>query len=158
MEKDWRFSHIGIIVRDINKTLQYYKSLGIFTISKETPMIMEGKKVSMSGAHIFLGGLWIEVFQPITGDTLQQKFLDTHGEGINHIGFEVDDIEKERAYMSSKNIPVAYHILKSSTYYNVADYGNLFVELHLGHETPESIARGLDPSRDVFKHVRNVNS
>jgi len=156
MEKDWKFSHIGIIVRDINKTIEYYKSLGIFTIPRDEPVVMSGKKAAMSGLHIFLGGLWIEVFQPISGDTLQQKFLDTHGEGINHIGFEVEDIEKERAYMAEKGVPVAYHILQSSTYYNVANYGNLFVELHLGHETPESIARGLDPSRDVFKHVKKA--
>jgi catechol 2,3-dioxygenase-like lactoylglutathione lyase family enzyme len=154
MEKDWTFSHVGIIVRDINKTLAYYKSLGVFTIPKEIPFVMEGKKATMSGAHIFLGPMWIEVFQPISGNTLQQKFLEAHGEGINHIGFEVADIAKEREYMASKNVPVAYHILDSSTYYNVAEYGNLFVELHLGHETPESIARGIDPGRDVFKHLK----
>ncbi len=154
MERDWHFSHIGIIVRDINKTLGYYKSLGIFTIPVDIPFVMEGKKATMSGAHIFLGPVWMEVFQPISGNTLQQKFLDEHGEGINHIGFEVTDIEKERAFMAEKGIPVAYHILNSSTYYNMAEYGNLFVELHLGHETPESIARGIDPDRDVFQHLR----
>jgi 4-hydroxyphenylpyruvate dioxygenase-like putative hemolysin len=82
------------------KTLEYYKSLGIFDIPPQEEIAMEGRKVKIIGADVFIGPLWIEVFQPVSGDSVQQKFLDEHGEGINHIGFEVPDMKKAREIMA----------------------------------------------------------
>lgn len=129
MEKDWRFSHIGLVVRDWKKTVEYYNKLGIFNIPPQEEVVMEGKKIKIIGADMFAGPLWIEVFQPVSGDSLQQKFLDEHGEGINHIGFEVPDLEKARAVMAAKGVPVAFHIDNRATYYDTREYGNMLVEL-----------------------------
>lgn len=134
MEKDWRFSHIGIVVRDWKKTLEYYKKLGIFDIPPQEEVVMEGKKIKIIGADVFAGPLWIEVFQPVSGDSLQQKFMDEHGEGINHIGFEVPDLEKARAIMAAKGVPVAFHIKDRATYYDTREYGNMLVELLISPE------------------------
>ena len=136
MESNWEFSHVGLVVRDLNKTLDYFKSLGIFNIPDKEPQVMEGKKAKIIGAHVFLGSLWIEVWQPVSGDTVQQQFLDTHGEGINHIGFEVPDIEAARAVMDARGVPVAFNIGDLATYYDTDEYGNMLVELHRGRETP----------------------
>ena len=129
MEKDWKFSHIGIVVRDWQKTLEYYKSLGIFDIPVQEEVVMEGKKVKIVGANAFLGSLWIEIFQPVSGDSVQQKFLDENGEGINHIGFEVPDLKKAREIMAAKGVPVAFHIRDGATYYDTREYGNMLIEL-----------------------------
>ena len=150
MESDWTFTHVGIIVRDIEKTIQYYESLGIFTIPNKTPFLMEGSKVKIKGVHLFLGTQWIEVFQPAGGDSIQQRFLDQHGEGLNHIGYMVADLEKERQYLASKGVPVAYHVKNTASYYNTGEFGNMLVELSLGRETPESAAGG-KPSADALK-------
>lgn len=129
MEKNWKFSHIGIVVKDWKKVAEYYKSLGIFEIPPQEEIVMEGRKVKIIGADVFLGPLWIEVFQPVSGDSAQQKFLDEHGEGINHIGFEVPDLKKAREVMAQKGVPVAFHIRDSATYYDTAEYGNMMIEL-----------------------------
>ena len=31
MEKNWKFNHVGVVVRDMEKAVEYYKSLGIAT-------------------------------------------------------------------------------------------------------------------------------
>ena len=129
VEKDWKFSHVGIVVKDWKKTIEYYKSLAIFDIPPQNEVVMEGRKVKIIGADASLGELWIEVFQPVSGDSTQQKFLAEHGEGINHVGFEVPDLEKARAIMAQKGVPVAFHIKDTATYYDTSEYGNMLIEL-----------------------------
>jgi methylmalonyl-CoA/ethylmalonyl-CoA epimerase len=141
MEKDWKFSHVGIVVKDWKKTMEYYMSLGIFDIPPQDEVVMEGKKIKIIGADIFLGPLWIEVFQPVSGDSLQQKFLDEHGEGLNHIGYEVPDLQKARAIMTAKGVPVAFHIKDRATYYQTGESGNMLIEL-LQSPEPERVRKG----------------
>lgn len=129
MQKNWNFSHVGLVVRDCKETIDYFRSLGIFTIPSSEPRVMEGKKAKLIGIHVFLGPLWIEVWQPVSGNTVQQQFLDTHGEGINHVALDVIDIEKARAGMAEKGIPVAFNNRDDSTYYDTGKSGNMLVEL-----------------------------
>jgi hypothetical protein len=42
-----------------------------------------------------IGDLELEIFEPLEGDSPWNKFLKTKGEGIHHIGFEVDDLDEE---------------------------------------------------------------
>ena len=136
MENDWKFSHVGMVVADMQKTLGYMRSLGIYTIPDKEPDLRPGINPEVSGASgsilildIFCGPLAIELLQPLMGDTVQQRFLTSHGEGVHHICFEVPDMAKARAAMADKGVPVACHIRDLATYYDTAEYGNLFLEL-----------------------------
>ena len=75
LEKDWKFSHIGIVVKDLKKTIDYYQTMSIFEIPSQEVKVMEGKKVKIIGVHVFLGPLLIEVFQPVSGDSIHRGFL-----------------------------------------------------------------------------------
>ncbi len=136
MEKDWKFSHIGMVVRDLQKTLDYMRSLGIYTIPATEPVLRPGVNPDVSGASgsilildIFCGPLAIELLQPLSGDTIQGRYLDLHGEGVHHTCFEVPDMARARASMAAKGVPVACHIRDLATYYDTAEYGNLLLEL-----------------------------
>ncbi|MBN1376353.1 MAG: VOC family protein, partial [Dehalococcoidia bacterium] len=115
---------------DIDKTLEYFKSLGIFRLPNQEPYTMASAKVAVKGVSVYLGNLWIEIWQPVKGDTVQQQFLDAHGEGINHVGFSVPDIEKARSIMAAKDIPVAFNIKNTATYYQTDKVGNVLIEIH----------------------------
>ena len=41
-----------------------------------------------------LGDKLLELLQPVSGESPWQEFLDANGEGIHHIAFEVDDLQK----------------------------------------------------------------
>lgn len=42
-------------------------------------------------ADIPMNGFLIELHQPLNGPSSFQEFLDKHGNGVHHIGFEVGD-------------------------------------------------------------------
>lgn len=106
---------IGVVVRDMDQAVRYYEALGIgpFESPKGAAPILErlvhGKpapdvKNRISTAQ--MGEVQLELVQPISGESVQKEFLDTHGEGVNHLGFLVDDLHREVARLVEKGFRV----------------------------------------------------
>lgn len=131
MESNWRFNHLGMVVRDVDKAVEYYQSLGI--VSDVTDRItMEGKKAKLVGRFIDIGSLRIELWQPVRGETVQQEFLNSRGEGVNHIAFHVDDLDREKERMAEKGIPVVFTVRDEEgymAYFDAREVGNTLIEL-----------------------------
>jgi methylmalonyl-CoA/ethylmalonyl-CoA epimerase len=131
MGSNWKFSHVGAVVRDVDEAVEYYQSLGI--VDKATDRItMEGKKAKLIGRSIHIGPLTIELWQPVRGETAQQEFLNSRGEGVNHIAFHVDDLAKERANLVEKGIPVLFSVKDEEgemAYFDARKVGNILIEL-----------------------------
>jgi methylmalonyl-CoA/ethylmalonyl-CoA epimerase len=96
-----RLGHIGLVVRDMNKTIKHLEALGIgpFTPRILPPDAQEtyrgqpfvpSKRVKIQITHI--GDMELELIQPIDGASPHQEFLDKNGEGIQHLGFYVDNL------------------------------------------------------------------
>ena len=47
-----------------------------------------------------MGPIWLELIQPVSGKYIHKEFLESRGEGINHICFLVDDIEEVISIMA----------------------------------------------------------
>jgi methylmalonyl-CoA/ethylmalonyl-CoA epimerase len=131
MESNWKFNHIGAVVRDVDKAVDYYQSLGI--VDEATDRVtMEGKKAKLIGRFIHIGSLLLELWQPVRGETVQQEFLDSRGEGINHIAFNVDDLDRERDKLVEKGIPVVFSVKDEKgymAYFDARKFGNILIEL-----------------------------
>jgi methylmalonyl-CoA/ethylmalonyl-CoA epimerase len=56
-------------------------------------------------AFIKMGNLEIELIEPMGEGSTWQEFLDTHGEGIHHIAFWVQDKDGVSKKLSLKGIP-----------------------------------------------------
>ena len=112
---------IGVIVRDIDQAVKYYESLGIGpfkSIFEETGINLVIKDRKLYGkpaddikARIMvaqMGPVQFEVIQPTadSAESLPTEFLKEHGEGINHLGFFVDDIDKETAKLVEKGAEI----------------------------------------------------
>ena len=52
----------------------------------------------------FGGGLEIDLVEPTGPDSTVAKFLEKRGEGLHHIAFEVDDIDKDLRAMEGKGM------------------------------------------------------
>jgi methylmalonyl-CoA/ethylmalonyl-CoA epimerase len=131
MESNWKFHHIGSVVRDVDEAVEYYQSLGIVDTATDH-IIMEGKKAKLVGRIIYIGSLVIELWQPIRGETVQQEFLNSRGEGVNHIAFYVDDLDKERDKLVEKGIPVVFSVRDQNgymAYFDARKVGNILIEL-----------------------------
>ena len=119
MGKNWKLRTIIIAVRDMDKAVKHYESIGITGFSPEflldrskvytdlkllRPQDLESK-VSLRVAD--LGQVHLELLQPVEGESFQKEFIDKKGEGVVQIVFEVDDIEAETAKMIEKGFPIA---------------------------------------------------
>lgn len=99
--KSWKFDHVGVVVKDLEKAIDYYQSLGIGPFILYTPGPVDRKiygkpaNIKLKGAAAPMGPISLELIQPVEGESLQKEFLESKGEGVNHIGFMVDDIDKE---------------------------------------------------------------
>jgi catechol 2,3-dioxygenase-like lactoylglutathione lyase family enzyme len=97
---------IGIVVRSIDQTIQYYQEafgFGPFEIRDvDYPTATYyGETAGYRGKRAFfhLGPIQIELIELKDGKTIHESFLREKGEGLHHIGFLVSDLKegKKRA-------------------------------------------------------------
>ena len=84
-----KVNHIGIAVRSIEEAKSFYEVMGLQVEGYE---VVEEQKVKV--AFVPVGETRIELLEPTSEDSPVAKFIAKRGEGIHHIAFEVDDIEK----------------------------------------------------------------
>ncbi|GLI27595.1 glyoxalase [Agromyces rhizosphaerae] len=95
-----RLHHVCIVVRDLDATVAYYERLGVspwFDYPKSSPYVelevpdVEGSR-AMRYKCVDLDNVQLQLCEPGPQDTPQRRFLDAQGEGVYHLGFEVDDL------------------------------------------------------------------
>lgn len=83
--------HIGIAVKDLDKAIEFYeKKLGLKCYSIEE---VEEQKVKT--AFFKIGQTKIELLESTSPDGPIGRFIEKKGEGVHHIAFSVDNIEKQ---------------------------------------------------------------
>lgn len=95
-----RFSHIGILVRDLPAAVERFCSLlGAHVV--ETGHISETKT---DVTVLDLGGIHLELLSSREPDTKVGRLLRERGEGIHHLSFEVNGISERLAELRSHGI------------------------------------------------------
>jgi methylmalonyl-CoA/ethylmalonyl-CoA epimerase len=85
-----KIDHIGIAVRSIEKTTELFSNiLGLKVAGEET---VEEQKVKV--AFLPLGDSELELLESTSSEGPIARFIEKKGEGIQHIAFRVDNIEK----------------------------------------------------------------
>jgi len=96
--------HIGMVVRDMDKAIERFKALGIGPFkprilpadARETyrgKPFVPAQRVAIQITQI--GNMELELIQPISGESPHREFLAQKGEGVQHLGFFVDDLKEE---------------------------------------------------------------
>ena len=86
-----KIEHIGIAVKDLEASNKVFESL--FGKEPYKTEFVESEHVITS--FFKLGPNKIELLQATEDNSPIAKFIEKRGEGIHHIAFAVDDIEKE---------------------------------------------------------------
>ena len=95
-----RVDHVGIAVKSIDDTLEYYiHTLGLTLVALEE---VESQKVRV--AFIDAGNIKLELLEPIGDDGPVAKFIEKRGEGVHHIAFGVTDIRTRMAELREKGV------------------------------------------------------
>jgi len=86
-----KIEHIGIAVKDIEKSNALFSSL----FNKEPYKQEEVKSENVITSFFETGESKIELLQATHEDSAIAKFIEKKGEGIHHIAFDVTDIHAE---------------------------------------------------------------
>jgi catechol 2,3-dioxygenase-like lactoylglutathione lyase family enzyme len=134
--KNWTFHHVGVIVEDVDKAVEYYHSLGFIDFPNlnaaegKGPTWVEitayGQTVIKDGQPLFpvkpdmkpgrirfcrMGTVPLELIEP--GNAFQEvngDFLKSRGEGIDHIAYTVPaaHFDREVEKMKSKGLDILF--------------------------------------------------
>lgn len=95
--------HIAIAVKDLESSENLYETAMGLKVTHREEVAEQGVKASMlqpqSGE-----GTAIELLEPTGEDSPIHKFLESRGEGIHHICFFVDDIEKSLRELKKRGV------------------------------------------------------
>lgn len=92
-------AHIGIAVKNLDDAVKAYEALGL-KLEKVESVPEQGVKTGF----LPVGGSYVEFLEPLNAESAVAKFIDKRGEGIHHVCFEVDNIEKEIKALSAKGV------------------------------------------------------
>ncbi|KAA0965978.1 methylmalonyl-CoA epimerase [Sporosarcina sp. ANT_H38] len=95
-----KVDHIGIAVKSIDISLDYYiNTLGFTLLAVEE---VDSQKVRV--AFIDAGNIKLELLEPLGVDGPIAKFIEKRGEGVHHIAFGVTDIRTRMAELREKGV------------------------------------------------------
>jgi len=103
---------IGVVVKDIDRAIDYYTSLGIGPFEpvrmQLTDKWFRGEPAQFRSKAMMakLRPVGFELIQPVEGPSSFFEFLDKRGEGIHHLGFLAQDLDAEEEKLVRKGIQV----------------------------------------------------
>ncbi len=136
-----KVDQLGLVVRDIDKAIAHYQSLGIGPFEPVKLNIIEremyGKPppddMRLKASLATMDSIQYELIQPVSGKSLFGDFLETKGEGINHLGSFVVDMDRETAKLEEKGFKVVWRIRfkdgGGSVYFDTDRVGGIMLEL-----------------------------
>ena len=86
-----KINHIAVAVKDLEETAKFYQDMLGLSLSGVEVVANQKTKAGF----FKIGESNIELVQPTEADSPLVKFLETKGQGIHHVCFEVDDVEAE---------------------------------------------------------------
>jgi lactoylglutathione lyase len=121
-----KFTYTGIRVKDLNQSLQFYTQvLGMKETGRSKIEQTKGEAVSLETHE---GGPVLELNYYAKGSSFDTGYMA--GEGIDHLAFQVDDLDKALAEAAKAGHPVVLDMKTStSRWAYIQDPNGIFIEL-----------------------------
>lgn len=127
-----KLHHVCVVVADIDEAQAYYESIGVGPW-QEFPPLTEFTQLNVPNASAFrkleyrvcnLPSIQLQLCEPGEEPSPQRTFLDTKGEGVFHLGFEVPDADAAEAEAVAGGMSVLMRGRRANgtgfTYYDTA--------------------------------------
>lgn len=86
-----KIHHVGVVVRDMKQALRFYQdTLGLAVHQIETI-----EEQGVRAVLLTVGDSEIELLEPVVADNGVARYLESRGEGLHHVCFEVDDLDRD---------------------------------------------------------------
>jgi len=105
-----KLTQFAFVIREPESVSYFWKRLGFpefeFTQVPLRDLVFRGRpgRVNQQLAWQRHGRVAYEWCVPLSGLTVHQEHLQRHGEGLHHLGFEVDDIDRALAAWKAQGI------------------------------------------------------
>jgi len=103
-----KIEHIGIAVKDIENSNALFATL----FGKQHYKIEDVESEGVKTSFFKCGPNKIELLQATNKDSPIAKFIEKKGEGIHHIAFAVDNIEKEILRLTKEGFEMIHKVPK----------------------------------------------
>jgi catechol 2,3-dioxygenase-like lactoylglutathione lyase family enzyme len=136
-----RVHHICIAVNDIERAIAYYESVGIGPWH-DYPALQQFTELevpdpdgfrALDYRYAWIGDFQLQLVQPGPEPTPQRRFLDEHGEGVFHVGFEVPDADAADARAAELGLAPLMRGRRRDgsgfTYFDTADRAGVVLEI-----------------------------
>lgn len=110
-----KLAQVAIVCRDIHAAIARWSA--VLGVPPPKPITTDpGSQCAMTFrgrpsdaqchlAFFDLGGVQLELIQPLGGDSSWQEGLDRNGEGFHHLGFHVENVEQAKANLAAQGAP-----------------------------------------------------
>lgn len=92
--------HIGIAVRNLDSAIGFYERI----LGLKCHKIEEVADQKVRVAFFRIGQTTVELLEPTDNDSPVARFIEKRGEGMHHLAFAVEDIEKKLDEAGRKGI------------------------------------------------------
>ena len=133
--------HLCIVVHDIEKAVAFYRSIGIGPwvpyppLDQFTELEMPDREgfLAIDFRYARIGPIQLQLGQPRHDDTPQRRFLDSHGEGVFHMGFVVDDVDAAEVEALRRGLTILMRGRRDDgsgfTYFDSAEAGGVTLSI-----------------------------
>jgi methylmalonyl-CoA/ethylmalonyl-CoA epimerase len=113
-----QIAHIGIAVRSLEKSVQFYTELlGLSCLGYET---VESEKVRV--AFLKIGETQFELLEGTSPDSPITQFIEKKGEGIHHIALQVDNAVERLEFLKAEGIKLIHEVPKQGAHGNLVGF------------------------------------
>jgi len=99
--------HLGFVVRSLDESLKKWETL--FGVKAE---IRERPELNVRYGALKIGGVTFVLNESTKPGSRWEKFLENHGEGLEHVALEVDDIDKATEAARQRGFELRFQDLK----------------------------------------------
>ncbi|PWU24128.1 MAG: hypothetical protein C5B48_07415 [Candidatus Rokuibacteriota bacterium] len=97
--------HVGIVVAQLSSAYQFWRGTLTLPLLREAALPDQGVRAALLAA----GDSEIELIEPTAPDTGIARFLAKHGEGLHHVCFLTESVERDLAMLRARNVPLIDH-------------------------------------------------
>lgn len=132
-----KIEHIGIVVKDLEKSLGPYQELLGLKLKETEQLDVQGALTRV--AFFPIGEVNVELVHTTAKTGLAAEFLRDHGEGIHHIALEVENLEKTFQELSSRGIKFVWDKIITGSrgskvaFFKAEEFNGVYIELVQKH-------------------------
>ena len=95
-----KIHHVGVVVHDMDQAMRFWRDTLGLAVHKLETIEEQGVKAAL----LTLGDSEIELLEPVVPDNGVARYLQSRGEGLHHVCFQVDSIDADLGALIQKQV------------------------------------------------------